>query len=211
MPDTTPGDDRLDRVLADYLAAQGKGEAPPPEKLIEQYPEFATEIRAFLSNQNLFKLDKSTHVFTPIDPKNRRASVTSNCCSVWAKGGMGEVWMADQEKPVRRRVAVKLIKPGMDSRAVLARFDAERQALALMNHPNIAKVFEAGIVGDDDHGVGAGRPYFVMELVKGIPVTEFCDQRRLPIRERLELFRQSCSAVHHAHQKGIHPSRFETQ
>ena len=118
-------------------------------------------------------------------------------------GGMGEVWMADQEKPVRRRVALKLIKAGMDTKQVVARFEAERQALALMNHPNIAKVFEAGIVGPSDHAMGVGRPYFVMELVKGIPITDFCDQRRLSIQARLDLFRQSCSAVHHAHQKGI--------
>ncbi|MEQ1827935.1 MAG: hypothetical protein ABL921_18390 [Pirellula sp.] len=85
--------------------------------------------------------------------------------------GMGEIWMAEQEKPVRRRVTLKLIKEGMDSRAVLARFDAERQALAMMNHPNIAKVFEAGSVGPEDQSMGIGRPYFVMELVQGIPIT----------------------------------------
>lgn len=84
---------------------------------------------------------------------------------------MGEIWMAEQEKPVRRRVTLKLIKEGMDSRAVLARFDAERQALAMMNHPNIAKVFEAGSVGPEDQSMGIGRPYFVMELVQGIPIT----------------------------------------
>ncbi len=112
------------------------------------------------------------------------------------EGGMGTVYMAEQTQPVRRVVAVKLIKAGMDSRQVLARFGAERQALALMDHPNIAKVFDAGTTDD-------GRPYFVMELVKGIPITRFCDERRLTLRERLELAIPVCQAVQHAHQKGI--------
>jgi tetratricopeptide (TPR) repeat protein/serine/threonine protein kinase len=111
-------------------------------------------------------------------------------------GGMGVVFMAEQQEPIRRKVALKLIKPGMDTRQVIARFEAERQALALMDHPNIAKVLDAG------HTSG-GRPYFVMELVKGLPITEFCDQARLPIRERLELFLSVCQAVQHAHQKAI--------
>ena len=112
------------------------------------------------------------------------------------EGGMGTVYMAEQTQPVRRTVALKLIKAGMDSRQVLARFGAERQALALMDHPNIAKVFDAGTTD-------AGRPYFVMELVKGIPITRFCDERRLTTRERLELAIPVCQAVQHAHQKGI--------
>ena len=111
-------------------------------------------------------------------------------------GGMGAVWMAKQTEPVKRLVALKVIKPGMDSRQVIARFEAERQALALMDHPNIARVFDAGTTS-------AGRPYFVMELVKGLPLTKFCDERRLPPRERLELFIQVCQAIQHAHQKGI--------
>jgi eukaryotic-like serine/threonine-protein kinase len=112
------------------------------------------------------------------------------------EGGMGEVWVADQAEPVRRHVALKLIKAGMDSRSVLARFEAERQALAMMDHPNIAKVLDAGTTGD-------GRPFFVMELVKGTPITEFCDARRVPTRERLELFILVCQAIQHAHAKGI--------
>ena len=112
------------------------------------------------------------------------------------EGGMGTVWMAEQTEPVRRLVAVKLIKPGMDSRQVLARFEAERQALALMDHPNIAKVLDAGATPD-------GRPFFVMELVKGVPITEYCDEHRLTPRQRLELFVPVCQAVQHAHQKGI--------
>jgi tetratricopeptide (TPR) repeat protein len=115
---------------------------------------------------------------------------------VIGEGGMGTVYMAEQTDPVRRTVALKLIKTGMDSRQVLARFSAERQALALMDHPNIAKVFDAGTTE-------TGRPYFVMELVKGIPITRFCDERRLTLRERLELAIPVCQAVQHAHQKGI--------
>src|SRR5262245_3231268 len=104
--------------------------------------------------------------------------------------------MAEQEEPVRRRVALKIIKPGMDTRQVVARFEAERQALALMEHPHIAKVFDGG-------ATSSGRPYFVMELVKGIPITDYCDQNQLTPRERLELFVDVCQAVQHAHQKGI--------
>jgi hypothetical protein len=112
------------------------------------------------------------------------------------EGGMGTVWMAEQREPVKRLVALKLIKAGMDSRAVLARFEAERQALALMDHPNIAKVLDGGTTAE-------GRPYIVMELVKGLPLTEYCDARRMNVRDRLELFGQVCSAVQHAHQKGV--------
>jgi tetratricopeptide (TPR) repeat protein len=142
------------------------------------------------------------------------------------EGGMGTVFMAEQILPVQRRVAIKIIKPGMDSRRVIARFEAERQALALMDHPNIAKVLDAGTIGEKDDGaeVGderktdipsdssliphlsalpSGRPYFVMELVKGVPITRYCDERRLTPRERLKLFLPVCQAVQHAHQKGI--------
>jgi tetratricopeptide (TPR) repeat protein len=112
------------------------------------------------------------------------------------EGGFGVVFMAEQEEPVRRKVALKIIKPGMDTKEVIARFEAERQALAIMDHPNIAKVLDAG-------ATESGRPYFVMELVRGIPITTFCDQNGLTTRERLELFASVCQAVQHAHQKGI--------
>ncbi|MEZ0263476.1 MAG: tetratricopeptide repeat protein [Phycisphaerae bacterium] len=112
------------------------------------------------------------------------------------EGGMGSVWLAHQSEPVRRKVAVKLIKLGMDSRQVLARFEAERQALAMMDHPNIAKVLDGGLTPD-------GRPFFVMELVKGTPITEYCDARKLSLRARLDLFVPVCQAIQHAHQKGI--------
>lgn len=112
------------------------------------------------------------------------------------EGGMGVVFMAEQQEPIRRMVALKIIKPGMDSAQVLARFEAERQALALMDHPNIARVLDAGTTTE-------GRPFFVMELVKGVPITKYCDERRLTPRQRLELFMPICQAVQHAHQKGI--------
>ena len=112
------------------------------------------------------------------------------------EGGYDVVYMAEQEQPIRRRVALKIIKLGMDTRNVIARFEAERQALALMDHPNIARVLDAG-------ATETGRPYFVMELVYGVKITEYCDQNRVSMRERLELFIQVCNAVQHAHQKGI--------
>ncbi len=146
------------------------------------------------------------------------------------EGGMGTVWMAQQIEPVKRLVALKLIKAGMDSKQVIARFEAERQALAIMDHPNIAKVFDGGMTGtasvepsgrrvsDDPNTSGfphtsglrldarhadAGRPYFVMELVKGVPITKYCDEHRLTPRRRLELFIPVCQAIQHAHQKGV--------
>jgi serine/threonine protein kinase len=112
------------------------------------------------------------------------------------EGGMGLVFVAEQQQPVKRRVALKVIKPGMDSRQVIARFEAERQALAMMDHPNIAKVHDGGTTAE-------GRPYFVMELVKGTPITDYCDAHRLTTRQRLQLFLDVCHAVQHAHHKGI--------
>ncbi|MEM6691702.1 MAG: serine/threonine-protein kinase, partial [Planctomycetota bacterium] len=112
------------------------------------------------------------------------------------EGGMGSVYVAEQEKPVKRHVALKVIKPGMDTKEVVARFEAERQALAMMDHPSIAKVFDAGMTDN-------GGPFFVMELINGVPITDYCDDNKLGIRERLELFVQVCKAVQHAHQKGV--------
>ena len=112
------------------------------------------------------------------------------------EGGCGVVYMAEQEEPVRRRVALKIIKLGMDTKQVVARFEAERQALAMMDHPNIAKVLDAG-------ATDTGRPYFVMELVRGIKITDFCDENKVSTQERLQFFIQVCQAIQHAHQKGI--------
>jgi serine/threonine protein kinase/Flp pilus assembly protein TadD len=131
------------------------------------------------------------------------------------EGGMGTVFLAEQTQPVQRKIALKLIKPGLDSKQIIARFEAERQALALMDHPNIAKVLDAGTTAAEPRpsvsGLGepltimrgSGRPFFVMELVKGVPITRYCDERRLTPRQRLELFVPVCQAVQHAHQKGI--------
>jgi serine/threonine protein kinase len=112
------------------------------------------------------------------------------------EGGFGVVWAAEQKEPVKRRIALKIIKLGMDTKQVVARFEAERQALALMNHPNIAKVLDA-------RATGRGRPYFVMELVKGTPITKYCDQEKQSTEVRLGLFMKVCQAIQHAHQKGI--------
>jgi serine/threonine protein kinase len=138
------------------------------------------------------------------------------------EGGFGVVFLAEQMAPVRRKVALKIIKPGMDTRQVIARFEAERQALAMMDHPNIAKVLDAGKTGagsteqragspegfllhapSSPLSASSGRPYFVMELVQGVSITEYCDQCNLATRERLQLFITVCQAVQHAHQKGI--------
>src|SRR5678816_619518 len=112
------------------------------------------------------------------------------------EGGFGTIWMAEQSEPVKRTVALKIIKLGMDTKEVIARFEQERQALAMMDHPNIAKVYDAG-------ATPTGRPFFVMELVRGVKITEYSDQANLPTAERLALFIQVCNAVQHAHQKGI--------
>ncbi len=149
-----------------------------------------------------FDATKSNHAIdasfdAPIDlPPGSQVADRFKLLEKIGEGGMGSVWVAEQSMPVKRKVALKLIKAGMDSKAVLARFDAERQALALMDHPNIARVLDAGTTE-------SGCPYFAMELVKGIPITEFCDARRLSPRQRLELFVPVCQAIQHAHQKGI--------
>jgi serine/threonine protein kinase/tetratricopeptide (TPR) repeat protein len=140
----------------------------------------------------------ATHVPGPADPALGTGTAVGpyKLIQELGAGGMGTVYLAQQTEPVRRLVALKVIKAGMDSEQVLARFEAERQALALMDHPNIAKVLDAG-------GTPTGRPYFVMELVKGVPITRHCDDHRLGVRERLGLFADVCRAVQHAHQKGV--------
>src|SRR5467141_2779829 len=155
--------------------------------------------------QALLRADESGESFLPEQPKAAVVPITEKpgdrigrykLLQQIGEGGCGTVYMAEQTEPVRRRVALKVIKLGMDTKQVIARFEAERQALALMDHPNIAKVLDAG-------ATDTGRPYFVMELVRGVSVTDYCDQKSLSIRERLELFITICQAVQHAHQKGI--------
>jgi serine/threonine protein kinase len=148
----------------------------------------------------------ATGAFSPDPESSEVAAPSAAALGTWigaykllqqlGEGGMGTVYMAEQEQPVRRRVALKVIKAGMDSKQVIARFEAERQALAIMDHLHIAKVLDAGTTAE-------GRPYFVMELVRGVPITKFCDQEHLTPRERLELFVPVCQAIQHAHQKGV--------
>src|SRR6266702_3581939 len=155
--------------------------------------------------QALLRADESGESFLPERPKAAVVAITERAgdrigryrlLQQIGEGGCGVVYMAEQQEPVRRRVALKVIKLGMDTKQVIARFEAERQALALMDHPNIAKVLDAG-------ATETGRPFFVMELVRGIKITEYCDQNKLSTEERLKLFVQICHAVQHAHQKGI--------
>jgi serine/threonine protein kinase len=144
-----------------------------------------------------FLRDPVFHLPTADDDHGSQATIGPyTLLEVIGQGGMGEVWLAEQRQPVRRRVAIKLIKVGMDTKEVVARFESERQALALMDHPAIAKVFDAGSTPE-------GRPYFVMEYVPGLPITEYCDKHKLTIRQRLELFIRVCDGVQHAHQKAI--------
>src|SRR5438094_66108 len=155
--------------------------------------------------QALLRADESGESFLPEQPKATLVAITEKpgdrigrykLLQQIGEGGCGAVYMAEQTEPVRRRVALKVIKLGMDTKQVIARFDAERQALALMDHPNIARVLDAG-------ATETGRPYFVMELVRGIKITDYCDQNQLSPRARLDLFTQVCRAIQHAHQKGV--------
>ena len=182
------------------------GETIQPER---DYPELAVPLQELLESlldkpaeQTTLKSQKPNSSARQSEPRAARCHTPSRRIGPYkllqklGEGGMGEVWMAEQTEPVRRRVALKLIKAGLDNQQVLARFEAERQALAMMDHQNIARVLDADMTSD-------GVPYFVMELVQGIPFNQFCDQRALSVKERLELFLPVCSAVQHAHQKGI--------
>jgi eukaryotic-like serine/threonine-protein kinase len=212
----------LDDIIAQYLTDVESGEHPERERLMANHPQFADALREFFAdldqmNQVVQEKLEGTQDFTapgieksqPVsktreDEKRLNAKPSSGTKRIGnykllqriGTGGMGEVWMAEQEKPVRRRVALKLIKAGMDTDQVVARFEAERQALAMMDHQNIAKVLDAGTTED-------GRPFFVMELVQGISITQYCDQNKLSVSDRLNLFLPVCKAVQHAHQKGI--------
>jgi eukaryotic-like serine/threonine-protein kinase len=157
------------------------------ERLLSEHDEAG----AFLSTPVIGNL-----TFDALSPPEPPSLDSYQMLELIGEGGMGQVWLADQIEPVRRHVAIKLIKAGMDTREVLARFESERQALALMDHPAIAKVFDAGVTRE-------GRPYFVMEYVAGTPITAYCDQQQLSTRERLELFARVCEGVQHAHQKAI--------
>jgi serine/threonine protein kinase len=166
-------------------------------------PDLRTEVERLLADDRAASrdgfLDVPTASVAPAEPILERPGDhvgPYKFLQALGEGGMGLVFLAEQDRPVRRRVALKLIKPGMDSAQVIARFAAERQALALMDHPNIARVLDAG-------ATDAGRPFFVMELVKGVPITDYCDRNRLTPHQRLDLFIPVCRAIQHAHQKGI--------
>ena len=185
------GDDEL-RAVVDYLleetgAVLGR-DAPDVDSDSTRAP--ADEVQPADAETDALSVVRSPDLSLP------RQVGRYKLLQVIGEGGFGSVFMAEQQSPIRREVAVKVVKAGMDTRRVIARFEAERQALAMMDHPGIAKVLDAGQTAE-------GRPYFAMELVRGVPITDYCDRHRLTIRERLELFAAVCNAVQHAHQKGI--------
>jgi len=183
-------DHRLLREVEELLEAHGKaGQFLPEIPTTSEVPVALTAVADALG------LDEATLENTPPEHPGDRIGRFRLLQRI-GEGGCGVVYMAEQEEPVRRRVALKVIKLGMDTKSVIARFEAERQALALMDHPNIAKVHDGG-------ATSAGRPFFVMELVRGVKITQYCDEQKLSTKERLDLFIQVCQAVQHAHQKGV--------
>jgi eukaryotic-like serine/threonine-protein kinase len=164
-------------------------------ELLESYEKSST----FLDRPAVLQgspLDRGDIAPQPSEPKPGDHLGRYRLLERIGEGGFGVVYLAEQQEPVRRRVALKIIRLGLDTLEFIARFEAERQALALMDHPNIARVFDAG-------ATPAGRPYLVMELIRGRPITAYCDEQRLSLRARLELFGRVCGAVQHAHQKGV--------
>ena len=187
-------------LLAELLAMEvehrtKQGDVPQQEEYIQRFPQQERVIDALFARdvRTVFSGDQGT-VSLPVDAPPVLANF--RLIEELGRGGMGIVWLAEQDEPVKRRVALKLIKADLNSKDVLARFDVEKQTLAMMDHPNIARVLDAGTTDE-------GRPYFVMELVDGISITQYCDENRLSVDERLKLFLPVCKAVQHAHQKGI--------
>ncbi|HEY2414997.1 MAG TPA: serine/threonine-protein kinase [Pirellulaceae bacterium] len=181
-----------------YLDDACHGDAPLRDRLEKMLAAHAEASRFLEAPHSAIVFDSRdlTQEFRPLSEGPGTKIGPYKLLQQIGEGGFGVVYMAEQERPVRRKVALKIIKPGMDTKEIIARFESERQALALMDHPNIAKVLDAG-------ATESGRPYFVMELVKGIPITDFCDDNHLALEDRLQLFIQICHAVQHAHQKGI--------
>jgi serine/threonine protein kinase/tetratricopeptide (TPR) repeat protein len=180
----------LDLIYSEVLLRERRGEQPTLAEYVERFPDLADQLRL------QFELDQVVDSAKTMTEGSGTTIGRYTLLEKIGEGGMGVVYVAQQERPVTRQVALKIIKPGMDTQEVITRFEAERQALALMEHSNIARVFDAG-------ATQSGRPYFVMELVRGTPITEYCDDHNLTIAERLRLFLQVCHAVQHAHQKGI--------
>ena len=229
LPSSEEHNELIGRAVDEYLRCVDQGEVPEFDEFVQRYPQVREVLKSVIpalllarSNDDSAVTHSELVVPSADQPTQDRAFVgreeaqraqgkrdprdlhveTGMVIGNYklrqqiGQGGMGTVWMADQEKPVRRRVALKLIKDGLDNQQVIARFEAERQALAMMDHQHIAKVLDAGTTA-------TGSPYFVMELVQGIPITEYCDRNRLTPNERLSLFVPVCKAVQHAHQKGI--------
>ena len=182
----------------DFVARYRRGERPALEEYIQKHPSLADEIRDLFPAMLALEQSGPASKGNPVLAGEQVGAVIGGykLLERIGEGGFGVVFMAEQTHPIRRKVALKVIKPGVDTKQVIARFEAERQALALMDHENIAKVFEAG-------ATESGRPFFVMELVQGVPITDYCDRNNAPPRKRLQLFIEVCRAVQHAHTKGI--------
>ena len=201
MSETTVGDTRDERVAAladDFLRRHRAGTCPDVAEYAAEHPDLADHIRELFPAM-LAMEQPGLGAAVDVTPAAERVGAVVGRYKLLERigeGGFGVVYMAEQQHPVRRKVALKVIKPGVDTRQVVARFEAERQALALMEHENIARVLDGG-------ATDSGRPYFVMELVYGVPITEYSDRAELSTRERLELFVQVCRAVQHAHSKGV--------
>src|ERR1041385_1762737 len=177
---------------AAYLAQVTQGDAELRQRIESLLGSY--QAGDFLEEAAAAELRQTRHVTSPVTEKPGDRIGRYKLLQHIGEGGCGVVYMAEQDEPIRRRVALKVIKLGMDTKQVIARFEAERQALALMEHANIAKVLDAG-------ATETGRPYFVMELVRGVKITDYCDEANLSTRERLGLFLQVCQAIQHAHQK----------
>jgi eukaryotic-like serine/threonine-protein kinase len=196
--ETKPGDELFAMLVDDFLRRHRAGELPSVEEYAAKHPELADRIRDVFLAVMLMEQPAAGATLDFAPPAERVGATIGRykLLERIGEGGFGVVYMAQQQEPVRRKVALKVIKPGMDTRQVIARFEAERQALSVIGHPNIAKVLDAGTTE-------SGRPYFVMELVKGQPITQYCDDKQLTPRQRLELLLPVCHAIQHAHQKGI--------
>ena len=190
----------IELVRIDLERRAKVGEPANLASYCQQYPELApllqSDAETHVTANPAVTTCPTTEIGAPLPEQAGTVIGPYKLLEQIGQGGFGLVFVAEQQQPIRRKVALKVIKPGMDTRDVIARFEAERQALAMMDHPNIARVLDAG-------ATDSGRPYFVMELVRGISITEFCDNNKLTPRERLELFVSVCQAVQHAHQKGI--------
>ncbi len=184
----TPGP--FEGALAEFIQLHLEGKAPDISEFCRRHGDPSAELRQLI--EDFLRTDREIGPDEPLP----ESIPGYNVISLLGEGGMGTVYSAEESEPIRRRVALKLIRKGMDSRAILGRFNSERQALAMMDHPNIARVYDAGTTED-------GRPYFSMEYVDGIPLTQYCDQNNLPLLDRLKLFIEVCHGVQHAHQKAV--------